>query len=81
MLFYLCSGKRKRAQLKWTAAEKAEVRKLFSTNILLKCMPTKKEIEDKKQEATIAFRNWRSIREHLRFYYKLEGTHTMPKFK
>jgi len=77
----LCSGKRKRAQLKWTAAEKAEVRKLFSTNILLKCMPTKKEIEDKKQEATIAFRNWRSIREHLRFYYKLEGTHTMPKFK
>ena len=41
----------------------------------------KKETEDKKQEATVAFRTWRTIREHLRFHYKLEGTHTMPKFK
>jgi len=48
--FYLCSGKRKRAQQKWTAAEKAEVRKLFSSDILLERMPTKKKLRTRNRK-------------------------------
>lgn len=55
---------------RWSPEEATEVTSLFQDFIVRSCLPPKKTIESRViQSAYLKGRNWRMIREHLRFHH------------